>query len=242
MNNILKIRNITTQRHAGFRLTIPRLTVNAGTSLCITGPNGSGKTTLLEHITGLLAPSTGNIFVQGSPVSQNLATVKAKIGYIPDDEMWFIPELCATEYFDVIRGVYESADVHTDMRANTSYLSKQLGFTAFNQPLRSLSHGNKKKVQIIAGLMHEPALIVVDELRNGLDPIAIMEAENLLQAQLNKGCCVIAATHDLWWAERFGDEILLLINGSIAIHNTAKSIIQKHGSLESLFKEKMGHN
>lgn len=85
--------------------------------------------------------------------------------------------------------------------------------------------------------MHRPKLIIVDELRNGLDPLAIKQAEELLKNEIRDGITVIAATHDLWWAERFADEVIMLRAGNVLLHEDIDKIIDRSGSLENRFME-----
>jgi ABC-2 type transport system ATP-binding protein len=236
MKNILKIHNITLQRSASFSLHLDKLRLEAGTILCVAGPNGSGKSTLVECLAGLLSGPDIDITICGRPLRNNLLETKAAIGYIPDDESWLIKELCAQEYFNLIINTYRDLGTSEDkMRYRQQYLAKVLRFEAFLQPLESLSHGNKKKVQIIAGLLHEPSIVIVDELRNGLDPLAIIAAESIIRSEASRGAVVVAATHDLWWAERIADEVLLLLDGSVALHQATDDLLEKYGSIENLF-------
>jgi ABC-2 type transport system ATP-binding protein len=235
MKHLVEINNITVQRSHQFRLHLDTLRLKSGDILCIAGPNGSGKTTLIECLSGLLAPDSGMISLAGVEVSNNLKATKSILGYIPDDEAWFVKELCAKEYFALLAQVYQEAGADGDLPARVDELAQKLYFTNFLQPLEQLSHGNKKKVQLIAGLMHGPKVIIVDELRNGLDPLAVIAAEQILKQEAERGACVIATTHDLWWAERVADQILLLVDGRQASQDQTKHIVKKYGSVEKLF-------
>jgi len=241
MKHLVRIDNLGVQRSSAFWLRIESLKLSDGDILCITGANGSGKTTLIECLAGILQPDTGSIAIENRILSNDLRATKARIGFIPDDENWFIGELCATEYFELLRRIYKEAGANADTSSNVDRFASTLGFTSFRTPLRLLSHGNKKKVQLIAGLMHEPSVVIVDELRNGLDPLAILAAEELILQQATRGACIIAATHDLWWAERIAHNIMLLHNGIVLVHSDNPSLLKTYGSLESMFKQKVGH-
>lgn len=240
MNKILRVNRLRLSRSMHFGLHIDKLQLAAGTIMCVVGPNGSGKTTLVECLTGLLTPAVGAITVNGEHIDKNLRTTRRVLGYVPDDESWLIKELCAKEYFALLEGAYKQAGITADMKSRVVQLAERLLFTSFEQPLGQLSHGNAKKVQIIAGLMHKPRVIIVDELRNGLDPLAIITAEKLLKEESQRGACVVATTHDLWWAQRIGDETVLLIDGSIAVHAKTTAIVRQYGSLENLFIQTVG--
>lgn len=231
---LLSITNLETRRSAHFTLSLPALHVRTGTKLCVTGPNGSGKSTLLEHIVGLLPIQHGSITIAQTK-QRSVRFIRSHIGYIPDDESWFIPELTAQEYFALLQSVYREAGNTAVTDEHITKLANYMLFNAFSIPLKQLSHGNKKKVQIIAALMHNPQLVVVDEIRNGLDPLAIMRAEALLETAAARGAAIVAATHDLWWAERMADEILLLDHGTPLLHRTRQSLVREFGSLEQAF-------
>lgn len=234
---ILTVNDLKVRRSSLFELSIPFLAFTPGTVTCIVGSNGSGKTTFMESLVGLLPPRTGAVKVSGQEAHLEIADVKRAIGYIPDDDNWIIPELTAQEYFELLASVQASVPNKKLMLSRAQDLATELLFTSFNQQLGDLSHGNKKKVQIIAGLMHDPHFVIVDELRNGLDPIAITRAERLLRYKQLSGTAIIAATHDLWWAERFADEIIMIKRGHIVLNDLTKEIVERSGSVEARFME-----
>lgn len=233
---ILTIHELKVRR-GKFQLAVPFMNLTPGSVVCIVGANGSGKTTLIESIVGLVQPDSGTVRVCEAESHTDNIYVKRALGFIPDDDTWLIPELTAREYFELLASVQTIAGSKKRMVMRSAELAEELLFTSFDQQLGGLSHGNKKKVQIIAGLLHEPRFIVVDELRNGLDPIAIIKAEKLLKRKQAGGTAIIAATHDLWWAERFADEIVMIRRGQVVLNDFTKHIIEKYGSLEVGFME-----
>ncbi len=234
---ILTIDGLRVRRSHTFELNIPFLNLLPGSVTCIVGANGSGKTTLMEAIVGLIPPKEGAVKVSGIESHLEVAEVKRAVGYIPDDDTWIIPELTAQEYIEMLASVQSNITNKKLMLNSAKDIAEELMFSSFDQQLGTLSHGNKKKVQIIAGLLHDPHFIIVDELRNGLDPIAIIQAENLLKRRQMSGSAIIAATHDLWWAERFADDIVMIKRGFIVLHQETKDIVDKAGSLENKFME-----
>ena len=240
--NTLDVRDLSVSPGGEFVLSIPKLAIKSGHILCLAGPNGSGKTTLIEALAGLQGIVSGSVNLSGKNwLDTNLRHTRAQLGYIPDDERWFIPELTAHEYLKLMAQVY--ADAKSCDKSTIINRSRELGqalyFKQFDQPLLTLSHGNKKKVQIIAGLMHQPDVILVDEIRNGLDPLAIIAVEEILRIEAKRGAIIIAASHDLWWSQRLATDIVLLMEGRLIVQATTKSLIAKHGSIESLFLETM---
>jgi ABC-2 type transport system ATP-binding protein len=234
---LLSVNGLRVRRNAKFEINIPFLVVTPGTVTCIVGANGSGKTTFVESLVGLLPPIEGEVRINGDIAHSDNPYVKRAIGYVPDDDSWIIPELTAREYFELLMSVQLVSQNRILMRRRVDQMSQELMLTSIDQQLGQLSHGNKKKVQIIAGLLHDPHFIIVDELRNGLDPIAIIRAEALLKARMQSGSAIIAATHDLWWAERFADEIVMIRRGQIILREATESIVSHYGSVESRFME-----
>ncbi len=239
MKSLVTVRGLDAFQGPEFHLKVDSLKASSGSITCIVGPNGAGKTTLLECLAGLAQPLRGEITIRGRSVTNQLQHIRLHVGYIPDDEDWFVKELTAREYFEVLISVYRDAGVTAPLHKNIEQLAERLSFTAYALPLQYLSHGNKKKVQCIAALMHEPCVVILDEIRNGLDPLAIIAVEDILQALAKKGVCLIAATHDLWWAERIATNILLLRQGSVAVQDSLENILKKHTHLEDLFIETM---
>ncbi len=213
---VLKITNLKHSRHKGFTLHIPNLEMDERTIFAIVGTNGSGKTTLLESLASLHAETRNSIEVNGKILSSNLYDVRHNIGFIPDDENWLISGLTAREYFSLLAGIYSSAGRNKiDLLNNSKRLCKLLDLTRLDQQLSSLSHGNKKKVQIVAGVMHQPKVLLVDEPHNGLDPFAVKAMTKIILEARNAGACVVISTHDLVWAQKYADVISIMSNGSI---------------------------
>lgn len=236
----LEVRSLIVVRSTDFTLQLPLLKLGAGKILCIAGPNGSGKTTLIEALAGIIPLTNGEVRLAGRPLTAELRDIRGSIGFIPDSDEWFVGELTAGEFFELTASVYRQAGHRLNLIGRARDLAQELYFTSFDQTLDSLSHGNKKKVEIIAGLMHAPSLIIIDELRNGLDPLAIIAAERIIKREASRGASIIAATHDLWWAERFSDSTLLLVDGREVVQSATKQLIAKWGSLESLFLDAVG--
>lgn len=234
---VLSVKNLVFERSEAFALRVEELNYPAGTIVCLAGANGSGKTTFVECLAGVLVPDKGGIWIKNRQVQAEEMAIKKSFGFVPDDDNWIIAELTAKEYFDLLITIYKKAGVRTDMSQRVQDLTNQLLLTELNVLLGDLSHGNKKKVQIIAALLHEPSVIIVDEVRNGLDPIVIKQVESLLQGEARRGAVIVAATHDLWWAERFADKVVFLSGGQVAVTDSKQKLVKKFGSLEKGFTQ-----
>ncbi|MEI6477666.1 MAG: ABC transporter ATP-binding protein [bacterium] len=233
---LLTVSSLVIRRSRSFTLAIPHFELLSGKITSLVGANGCGKTTFLEGLTGLVTPQGGEIRINGYVQDGRQIEAKRHVGYIPDDDSWIIPELTAAEYFKLLISLAPKEEEKT-LEKRTTELSSLLDFNAIDMQTGALSHGNRKKVQIIAALMRRPKVLIVDELRNGLDPIVIRVAERLVQAEAQAGTAVLAATHDLWWAERFSDQVAILADGDIVLREKTARIQEEWGSLENCFLE-----
>lgn len=224
MYTTLKVKDLSLRRSDQFSVNIKLLKVYPGEVFCIVGRNGSGKTSLLECLVGLHPKTRSQVKVLDMVLTDNLFLVRKNIGYIPDDGEWFIRELSAKEYIKLLADTYATKQLSAEQNLKeASRLCSLLKFTQLTSPISSLSHGNKRKVQIIAGLMHRPKLIIIDELHNGLDPSTRNVINHVLNELLDSGSAIIASTHDLVWSTSFGSSIAIMKNGSFTkIGNPSK--------------------
>ncbi len=235
-SNVLVIENLTINRSKNFTLQVDNVRLQKGKVTCLVGANGSGKTTLIEAVVGLISAYSGRVRICGIESSfKTQKRINSIMGFIPDDDNWVIPELCADEFFVLLSDIYGRG---VDKRINQ--LCDQLDFKNRRLQIGSLSHGNKKKLQIIAALAHQPKVLIVDELRNGLDPVAIIQVERLMKDFVNNQGSVLASTHDLWWAERFSDQTLMIHAGRLVYADDTANVLADHGSLENKFKQVYG--
>ena len=225
-------------KRGSFTLFVDDLRVRAGKIVCVVGPNGGGKTTLLLTALGLL-PHKGLCAINGSPFDGTDVQVKSRIGFIPDDPQLMLEELTAAEQWSVTAGAFASVPLGTDKALNlrrAQALAEQLSFIPPPAPAMQYSHGMHKKTQVVNALLAHPDLLVVDELRNGLDPIAIKQAEDLMVRERRSGTAILAATHDLWWAERFADYVYIVNDGKIITGGTLKQLLARgEAHLEDAF-------
>lgn len=210
-----------------FQLGPVTLELQPGTLTCLTGPNGAGKTTLIRALLGLLPADGGHVELAGTPAPQRDPVALRQVGYVPDDQDALIEELTAEELWDLHACAH--ARVHGDvsaMRARAAELAQRLDFTPPDDPIAGYSHGMRKKTQLVAALLHEPALLVVDEPRNGLDPIGIERLERILRDERDSGTALLAASHDLWWAERMADAAWVIDQGDLLASGSHAALLE----------------
>lgn len=203
-------------RYPDFRLGPVSLAISAGQIAALVGPNGSGKSTLIRTLLGLQHADAGSVSILGKSISGRPHSLLREVGYVPDDVSETIPELTPVELWEFhamaharIAGTVEA------MMDRARAISAELDFKAPARPISTLSYGMRKKTQIVAGMLHEPSVLIMDEPRNGLDPIATERLEQLMVRERNRGTALLLATHDLRSAAALADMVAILKEGQI---------------------------
>jgi ABC-2 type transport system ATP-binding protein len=171
------------------------------------GPNGAGKTTTLRCVMGILLPSKGYITLDGEVHSRSNPELRKKMGYIPEGIN--LPEnYIAQDFLDYIES----------MRGIASPLRDDL-IDRFNLPIKrrikELSRGNKQKVAVIAGMMHDPEILLLDEPTSGLDPLFQQEVHNLLLDARERNKTVFFSSHNLDEVQRISDRVGIVKEGQL---------------------------
>lgn len=176
------------------------------------GPNGSGKSTLIRAIAGLQDNVGGSVIIGGHDVATEPVAARAQLGYAV--EPGALPPLLSgrqcIELLLRLRGVDDSLD-------DSLRLADQLRLTPWlDGAISSYSLGTRQKLAIVQAMVGRPRLIVLDEVLNGLDPLAAYALKRALRTRCDAGAAVLLATHGLEVAERFLDRAVLLLDGRIA--------------------------
>ena len=146
------------------------LTVEAGELFGFLGPNGAGKTTTIKMIVGLLRPDTGRVLLNGTDTRRDPMKAKAILGYCPDDPVLY-DKMTGARFLSFIADVYGIDGV--ERVARVSRLAEQFEMKdSLGEAVSSYSHGMRQKLSLMSALLHDPAIIVLDEPIVGLDPRA----------------------------------------------------------------------
>ncbi len=211
------------------------LRVDRGRLFGLLGPNGAGKTTLIRMLMGLLRPSAGSATIAGIDCFAGRAQAMRHVGYVPDDP-YFHDYLTGRELVRFVAGMHGLDRATTEARATA--LTGRLGLTDdLGEFAVNYSKGMKKKLALVLALMHEPALLILDEPTNGLDPYATREAMELLRELTAQGRTVFFSTHLLDQVERLCDRVAIMSRGRIAAQGTIAELRESAGaqSLEGAF-------
>lgn len=192
----------------------------------VVGPNGAGKSTLLRLLVGLLAPRTGRIVVDGSP----LASYRARhaIGFIPDRPA-FEEHLTVAAFLEGLEALTAAKFGGRAKRVDWAWaeLSGKL--------LGELSLGQARRVELAAALIGDPDLILLDEPTNGLDPVAIRELRQAVAALRRPSRTIFIASHHLDELQRLCDWIVVIQNGRVERAERSVDAVRAFGSLEDFF-------
>jgi ABC-2 type transport system ATP-binding protein len=215
------------------------LRVERGTFYGFLGPNGAGKSTTIKMLTGLLAPTRGQIFVLGKDMRDRRAALAAKsrLGVIPEDLALF-DNLTAREYLTFIGRMYLLP--RDTIRSRTDELLALLALEGEEKKLTlEFSHGMKKKLALAAALLPNPDLLFLDEPFEGVDAVTSRVIRDLLAGYVARGSTVFLTSHVLEIVEKLCTHVGIIVKGELVEQNSLEAIRQG-GSLEDRFLEKAG--
>ena len=203
------------------------LTVPSGVVYGILGPNGAGKTTTIRMLVGILRPDRGTLRILGNA---DPAAIKGRLGYLPEEKGLYkkMRVLELVVYFGRLKGMTRTAAYTRGRQLLDEF---DLG-DRHNERCESLSKGMGQKVQIVATLIHEPELIVLDEPFSGLDPVNVELVRSMVLSLRQRNRTVLLSTHVMEQAEQICDGLILinhgrkLLDGSLTeIRRTARRTI-----------------
>lgn len=215
------------------------LKVSDGEFFGFLGPNGAGKTTTIKMITGLYAPTKGQIFINGIDIQKNPLQAKLHIGYIPD-EPFLYDKLTGLEYLYFSGGLYKLEK--TFLKNQIEELIERLDLSDWIYKLtEEYSRGMRQRIAIASALLHNPSVIVIDEPIVGLDPQSAVIVKRILREKANQGAAIFMSTHLLTIVEELCDRIAIIKNGKIIFENTTTEFqnmkARYDGNFELLFIE-----
>jgi ABC-2 type transport system ATP-binding protein len=215
------------------------LRVERGTFYGFLGPNGAGKSTTIKMLTGLLAPSDGDIYVLDKNVRDQTEALeaKSKVGVIPEDLALF-DNLTAREYLTFIGRMYLlPRDV---IRSRINELLTLLGLENDEKKLTlEYSHGMKKKLALAAALLPNPDLLFLDEPFEGVDAVTSRVIRDLLTGYVARGSTVFLTSHVLEIVEKLCSHVGIIVKGEL-VEQASLEAIRQGASLEDRFLERAG--
>ena len=233
---MIKFENVTKVYHKTIRAVDDiSFTVKGGEIVGFIGPNGSGKTTTMKMLTGILKADVGKIIVNGFNVRKEPLKAKECIGYIADSPDMFL-RLKGTEFLDLIGDIYRVPTEKRRQRIEEFAERFELS-EALSSPIMSYSHGMRQKIMVIAALMHQPPVWILDEPMVGLDPKSAFELKKMMREHADAGNAVFFSTHVLEVAEKLCDRVIIIKKGHILYDGTLEKLAEpnKNESLEKIY-------
>jgi len=197
-------------------------TVKPGEIFGLLGPNGAGKTTMVKLILGLLELDAGDISVFDLNPGKDELIIKQDIGYVSEEPLIY-KSMSAKELFDFTSSIRELDAKDTTIKLQ-QYLKSLEAEQYYEKLIATLSRGNKQKMQIIAALLHEPKLLIMDEPLTGLDAKSAKVVKEILELHAEKGGSVIFSTHILEVAEEVCDRICIINKGKAVATGTMEEL------------------
>jgi len=190
----------------------------SGSALGILGRNGAGKTTTIRIIMQVFNANIGEVLLDGKP----LDTSKVNIGYMPEERGLYPKKQIMEQllYFAALKGIRAS-----EAKANAKRLLERLEMTEYtNAKLNTLSKGNQQKIQLVATLICNPDIVILDEPFSGLDPVNAILLKDIVKEMITDGKIVLFSSHQMNYIEEFCDDIVILNQGKVAVSGSIKEI------------------
>ena len=236
---IIQIRNLS--KSYGSKVVLKKLSLDIypGQVIGYIGPNGAGKSTTVKILTGLINDFQGEVIVDGINMMQDPQEIKKLIGYVPENaEIYDV--LTPMEYLDFIGKLYGMEERAVAERAQKLLDAFGLAINA-NDRMDTFSKGMKQKVLLIAGIIHNPKIIILDEPLSGLDANAVIMIKELIMRLSHEGKTIFYCSHMMDVVEKVSDRILLINKGEIIADGTFESLKQNHSdTLERIFSKLTG--
>jgi ABC-2 type transport system ATP-binding protein len=195
--------------------------VAAGEVLGLVGPNGAGKTTTLRALCGIIHPSEGSVCVAGHDMSDDGVKAKERLAFIPDEPQLF-DYLTVEEHLRFIGRLYGVGDT----TSRIPELLEELELSdKRNAVPGELSRGMKQKLAIACGLLHHPAVLILDEPLTGLDPAGIRKMRATIAARAREGAAVILSSHLLHLVEELCTTLLIIRHGRAVAAGSLDEIV-----------------
>ncbi len=215
----------------GISLTVPR-----GEFFAVLGPNAAGKTTTIKMLAGLMKPTSGQARIAGFDVQTHPLEARKRLAYVPDFPFLY-EKLTPWEFFRFMAQIFELNDAALQPAARE--LIDRFNLEDFvNKPIEGLSHGTRQRIAIVAALLHNPDVFIIDEPMVGLDPHHARVVKDVLKERSQQGMTVFVSTHQLSVAEEMADRIGIIHHGRLVALGTGEELRQQSGAagpLEAAF-------
>ena len=199
--------------------------VPQGWILGLVGPNGAGKTTTIRMLLDILRPDRGEVTVFGQPITE---ATKEQIGYLPEERGLYQGQRVADTltYLGELKGLSRRAAA-----ANAQALLERLGMAPHGRKkVKELSRGMAQLIQVAAMLVHQPALVVLDEPFSALDPVNVRLLKEIIAEARARGAALVLSTHQMNQVEELCDRVVMIDQGRVVLSGDLADIKQRYRS------------
>ena len=210
---MIELRHLT--KNFGDLVAVCDLTlqVERGQFFAVLGPNAAGKTTLLRLLAGLLKPTSGAALIAGFDIQTDPLQARRRMAYVPDFPFLY-EKLTPWEFFRFTGQIFQMSGQRLEEAARE--LIPRFNLDEFaRKPIDGLSHGTRQRVAIVASLLHDPEVFIIDEPMVGLDPQHARVVKDALKERTRRGCTVFLSTHQLSVAEEMADRVGIMHQGRL---------------------------
>jgi ABC-2 type transport system ATP-binding protein len=219
---VLEAQDLTKRYSAVLAVQDISFAIRSGEILGVLGPNGSGKSTIVKMVTGLMEPTRGAILFHGERIGNEMSTFKSRLGYVPEQPDLY-GFLTGWEYLDLVatmRGI--------DRRTFREKASAMLqGFTLYasrDAPIGSYSKGMRQRIVLIAALMHNPEMLVLDEPFSGLDVTSALVLRSVIARLAAEGKAIFFSSPVLEQVDQLCTHLVVLKRGSVVGHGSMEEM------------------
>lgn len=217
MSTIIHLQDLTKYYGKIRGITGINLNVEEGEIYGFIGPNGAGKSTTIRLLMNLIYPTSGYAEVFGKDAVKHGPEIRRNIGYLPS-EVFYYEKMKVKDLLSYSASFYKK-DCTQRIHELAAIMSLDL-----DKKIESLSYGNKKKVGIVQGLLHEPKLIILDEPTSGLDPLMQKNFFDLIKRENEKGATVFFSSHILAEVQALCNRVAIIKDGKIIKEDDVKSL------------------
>jgi ABC-2 type transport system ATP-binding protein len=229
----IETKNLTRTFGALVAVNDLNLRIRKGTIFGFLGPNGAGKSTTVKMLTGLLQPNTGEAFISGVSILSSPLEVKKKIGVLPEDLALF-DSVTIWEHLLMCGPIYGLTRSETESRA--MQLLRYLDLReSRNVYVDQASSGMRKKCSLAMALLHNPAVLFLDEPFEGIDPVSSRNIKDLLLILASSGATIFLTSHILEVVERLVESFAIIVDGEIVCSQTVEETLAAGQTIEDLF-------
>lgn len=219
--NVIEIKNLTKYYGKSRGIIDVSFTVEQGEIFGFIGPNGAGKSTTIRTLLALIYPTSGSATIFGKDCIKHAPEIMREVGYLPSEVFYYD----GMKVIDLLK--YSASFYKKDCSKRIKELSEAMDLD-LNKKIDDLSFGNKKKVGIVQGLLHEPKLIILDEPTSGLDPLMQQKFFELLEEENKKGATILLSSHVLSEVQRLCNRVAIIKEGKIIKLETMSALNEEN--------------